>query len=397
MSNYESLFRHTADAMCEICVDGSVQRVNAQCAALLGEATPDTGSNLATLFDEAGRAELAHLLDQLQSGSNAGGMAGQLTATQAWTNWQLTKLTNEKVVAIVRDASDLQPTGQDRADAPAADQLSKIAGGIAHDFNNLLMAIAAPAEMALFKAGTESTLAEDLQLIVDAGARGAALTQKLLTFSRRNHGKASEVQLPKLIDGIQTALKQSLGNDITLDIKIGTKTAQVHANERQIEQILLNLTANAADAIQGKGHVQIETETIEVTSGHAGLRGASAGHYIALSVTDDGGGIDPEDLPRIFDPLFTTKKGGACNGLGLATCHDIAEHFGGAIRARSSLGEGTTITVLLPRYVDGDADLSATKSRAATDADGAAWHRRGIKITPAGSQSRGGGTGQRQP
>jgi len=474
MSNYESLFRLTADAMCELDSHGKILKRNEACEQMLGPAMPAVGDSLFALLDEPGKEALTHVLSELRADVTKGAVDGHIRDTKTWISWHLTRIDSDHIVAVGRDVSkhhhtadalalkssylhsiieaepecvklvsptgellDMNQAGLTMIGAPSRDDaiglntydliapedrdrfvafnervcrgesgelsfdiiamdgtrrsmetiavpldndpggetvhlaitrdiserlvledqlqharkmdaIGQMAGGIAHDFNNLLTAIVGPAELALLKVDEHSELADDLRQIQSTGKRAARLTRKLLAFARREEAELTAVGVPELIRNMQELLEHLLGGACFLDLDIDSGVPPARADRVQLEQLLLNLTLNARDAIDRSGHIRVSVTAEDVRPDRAKRIGCKAGPHVIVKVSDDGRGIDPNDIPRIFDPFFTTKPPGAGTGLGLSTCYGIVVQLGGAIEVESKLGAGTTFVVTLP-------------------------------------------------
>ncbi len=234
--------------------------------------------------------------------------------------------------------------------AQKMEAVGRLAGGVAHDFNNLLTAIGGYAEVLVLNLPPESVESQDAQRIVQASDRAASLTRQLLAYSRQQVLSAQRHDLARIVDDLGDLLRRLIGEHIRLGIEHATREAFVHVDRGQVEQVVLNLALNARDALPNGGSLTIRTEPVELdaqfVSGHADLR---AGRYLRLTVADDGVGMDDVTRQRAFDPFFTTKEQGKGTGLGLSTVYGIVRQSGGLVLLSSALGQGTTVSVYLPR------------------------------------------------
>ena len=253
-------------------------------------------------------------------------------------------------IAVKQDVTQRKALEEQFRQAHKMEAIGQLAGGVAHDFNNMLAVILGNAtliEMELSPAEQQHALRE----ISHAAERATSLTRQLLTFSRRQTLQAQPLDLNDIVTGMVKMLHRIIGEDITLQTRLLTDGAPVHGDPGMLEQVLLNLTVNARDAMLNGGEIAV-TLTQTTFDGATGLRPpARPGEYVRLSVSDTGNGIAPEHLPRIFEPFFTTKDVGKGTGLGLATVHGIVEQHHGWIEVESSPGEGATFHVYLPRLV----------------------------------------------
>jgi PAS domain S-box-containing protein len=232
--------------------------------------------------------------------------------------------------------------------AQKAEALGRLAGGIAHDFNNLLTAIGGYAELLLRQVGEGHAARRHVREIGATVERGVRLTRQLLAFSRRQTLKPEDVDLSEVVRAMESMLLHVAGNGVQVDFDL-CDTATVRADVGQLEQVLMNLVANARDAMPGGGRVSIRTALVAVERGAESLRLELApGDYAAVIVSDTGSGMTPETRERVFDPFFTTQDRGAGTGLGLAMVQGIVRQSGGAIDLTSVPGAGTTFRILLP-------------------------------------------------
>jgi two-component system cell cycle sensor histidine kinase/response regulator CckA len=227
------------------------------------------------------------------------------------------------------------------------EMLGTFAGGIAHDFNNMLGVILGHTEMLLDDLGHSDIYYKDLDAIREAATRSADLTQQLLAFARKQNVLPKVFQLNTAVEKILPMLRRLIGENITLHYESGTKNTKIKIDPSQIDQILVNLAVNARDAITGSGKITIKISQCNGVDTGMELSNPSV-EYIALSVSDDGCGMDKNNLPHIFEPFFTTKEQGKGTGLGLSTIYGIVKQNNGRIDCQSEPGKGTTITIYLP-------------------------------------------------
>jgi PAS domain S-box-containing protein len=258
-------------------------------------------------------------------------------------------------VAVHRDVTERKQLEARLRQAQKLEALGQLAGGVAHDFNNILTAIHGFAELVLDRAddpGARRHLAD----ILAATQRAGALTRQLLAFSRRQVLKPAILDPNEVVARVESMLERLLPDDIDVRCELGDGLGSVQADPSQLEQVVVNLAVNARDAMPAGGRLTIETGAVEIGAGHRrdGVL-VRPGPYVRLSVSDTGGGIPAEALPRIFEPFFTTKPAGEGTGLGLSTVYGIVKQSEGYVWARSEPGAGTTFDVYLPR-VDAPAE-----------------------------------------
>lgn len=225
-----------------------------------------------------------------------------------------------------------------------------LAGGIAHDLNNLLTAINGYSELALGRLGADDALRPTIEEIRGAGERAAVLTRQLLVFSRRQELQMQVLDLNGVIEGLRGMLQRLLGEGIELITRLAPDLAGTEADPGQIQQVIVNLSVNARDAMPGKGTLTIETSNVEMTrSTGREFPGMAPGSYVMFSLSDTGSGVPPEVQAHLFEPFFTTRKVDQGTGLGLFTVYCIVRQSGGHIHFTSTIGQGTTFQIYLPR------------------------------------------------
>jgi signal transduction histidine kinase len=227
--------------------------------------------------------------------------------------------------------------------------VGRLAGGIAHQFNNLMTVVMGYSELLLMRKVDSDPDFAKLEEIRKAGQRAAALTNQLLTFSRRQMQRPTMVDLNHVIVSSAEMLKGLLGDHMNLETSLAPSLGKVMADPVQLEQILINLALNARDAMQPGGLVTIETANVSF-DGDSVTQAIEPGNYVLLSTSDTGSGMDAETQARIFDPFFTTKEEGQGTGLGLAVIDGIVRQSGGHIEVVSAPGKGATFKVYLPRF-----------------------------------------------
>ena len=250
-------------------------------------------------------------------------------------------------ISTGRDITNQRRLESQLQQAQKMDAIGRLAGGVAHDFNNLLMVISAYAELTLDALAGDHPAREKVGEIVNASRRAADLTRQLLAFGRKQMQSLQLLDLNSILLQIGKMLPHLIGEDIHLEFVPGGNLDKVKADPVQIEQIVMNLAANARDAMPAGGKLTIETNNLHLDEAqHQSV--VPPGDYVLLSVTDSGAGIPKEHLAHIFEPFYTTKDNGKGTGLGLATVYGIVKQNGGFIWVYSEPGLGTTFKIYLP-------------------------------------------------
>jgi PAS domain S-box-containing protein len=266
-------------------------------------------------------------------------------------------------IVVFRDVTEQHRLERQLSQAQKMEAVGQLAGGIAHDFNNLLAVITGYGELlqAQFKPGDEGL--DDLGQLLAASQRAAQLTKQLLAFSRRQIFQPKLIELNDVVANVEKMLKRVIGEDIDLKTVLAPGAGSVRADAGQIEQVIVNLTVNARDAMPNGGKLTIETTSVtldeECIDANTRIR---PGQYVVLAVSDTGTGIDTETQRHIFEPFFTTKEPGKGTGLGLATVYGIVQQFGGYVLLHSEVGLGTTFKIYLPRIEGKEAASPARRS-----------------------------------
>ena len=255
----------------------------------------------------------------------------------------------DEVVVAVQDATARVAFEKQLMLVARMESVGMLAGGIAHDFNNLLTIIAGYTQM--LQASPQLATARDkmaLEQVLNATGRAAELTGQLLSFSRRRAPLLQGIYLATLIDQSALLLQRLLGSHIELRIYHEGAPQMIHADSTQLQQVLMNLVANARDAMPGGGQVMITTSSVTLEQNAARKLSVLPGAFVILAVRDTGVGISAEMCGRIFDAFFTTKEQGT--GLGLATVAGIVRRYHGAVEVTSQPGAGATFQLYFPRW-----------------------------------------------
>lgn len=256
------------------------------------------------------------------------------------------------VFSIVNEPSAVGTPGQwlDKetlCELEKMDAIGQLAGGVAHEFNNILATIVLNAELLEHRLGKEN---ERVQSLLRVAFRGSELTQKMLSFSRRQQLNPRVLDLGSLVEEMIDRLMRTLGETIKMDLRQAPDLWPVNADPIQLESAALNLAGNARDAMPLGGRLVIEMANLRREPKHADTQpGLAPGDYVVLAVSDTGCGIKPDVIERVFEPFFTTKDVGEGVGLGLSLVYGFARQSGGHVTIESELGRGTTVKLYLPR------------------------------------------------
>ena len=257
------------------------------------------------------------------------------------------------IVFNSRDVTDKRRIEEQFQQSQKVQAIGQLTGGVAHDFNNILTAILGYADLAMKQLPAIATPHQQVGEIRKAAERAAGLTRQLLAFSRKQVLKPRVINLVTAIAEMEKMLRRLLGEAIEFATIADADVGNVVVDQSQLEQVLLNLTVNARDAMPDGGKLTINAGNVTLDSNYAIVRSeVEPGEYVLLAITDTGCGMSDEVLARLFEPFFTTKEMGKGTGLGLATCHGIVKQSGGHISVYSEPGTGTTFKVYLPRVME---------------------------------------------
>ena len=251
-------------------------------------------------------------------------------------------------VGIIRDLSERKRIEQELVHSQKMEAVGQLTGGIAHDFNNLLTVIMGNLEMLQTRLGDF-----DQQKLVDeareAADLGAQLTSRLLGFARRQALRPQVIDVNELVLDMSDLLRRTLGQSVQISTILGNRLWKVNADPGQLQNAILNLAINARDAMPEGGKLIVETANAEFDAADLAGRELAPGAYVSIAITDTGTGMAPEVAQRAVEPFFTTKPAGVGSGLGLSMVYGFARQTGGELRIYSEQGQGTSVTIYLPR------------------------------------------------
>jgi signal transduction histidine kinase len=253
------------------------------------------------------------------------------------------------VIETIVDITEHKRTAAALHQSQKMEAVGRLAGGIAHDFNNLMMVVIGHAQRLLQQLGSHPAR-QELEMISQAGLRAAALTKKLLTFSRRQVFEPKELPVNQAIRELEDILQRLIGEQIQMVVVLHPGTGHALVDPVQLEQVIMNLVLNARDAMPDGGLLNIETDNVDLDEQFSKSHpGSAPGPYVKIMVQDAGCGMEMETLGHIFEPFFTTKGPDKGTGLGLATVYGIVKQSQGYIDVTSEPGRGSRFTVYLPR------------------------------------------------
>jgi len=257
------------------------------------------------------------------------------------------------ISARVKAEIALRRSEEELAQARKMEAVGRLAGGVAHDFNNLITVIRGYAELVEESLPEGAPARADMREVKRAADRAADLTAQLLAFSRKQILQPRVVNLNEIVRRMEKMLPHMIGEDLELVMLLQPDAGNVRADQGQIEQVIMNLAANARDAMPRGGTLSFQTANLRADDALLSVHPEIApGEYVTLTVTDTGTGMGPQTIARIFEPFFTTKELGKGTGLGLATVYGIIKQSGGYIYCASELGKGTSFQIHLPKVLE---------------------------------------------
>lgn len=342
-------------ALARLETTGALTYANKAARALLGERA-QPGTDIADLLEGLGRSISERLADTTRgralgrSEVARGTLDGQEIFLQvAFTRTVLDGVPS--VLAVLSDATELKTLEAQFVQSQKMQAVGQLAGGVAHDFNNLLTAINGHCDLLLMRHDVADVEHGDLMQIRQNANRAAALVRQLLAFSRKQTLRPTVVHLQDTLSELTHLLNRLLTDKVALRIEHGPDLAPVRVDERQLEQVIMNLVVNARDAMPRGGEVRVTTRNMHLTEDLRRDRAVILpGDYVVIEVADSGTGIPEGKLNKIFEPFYTTKQVGEGTGLGLSTAYGIIKQTGGFIFADSPAGGGAIFTIYLPAY-----------------------------------------------
>lgn len=329
----------------------TILRANGAAREMLCGAT--AGQSLSGLLDGLGR-EIGDWVADVCAGRTGGGaevlhLRGD--GPDRFVQVALARGQGDYVTAILSDASALKTLEAQFVQSQKMQAIGQLAGGIAHDFNNLLTAITGHCDLLMLRHDKADPDYADLDQISQNANRAAALVRQLLAFSRKQTLKPQIMDLGDTLSDLTHLLNRLVGEPIVLTVDHDPQLRLIRADRRQLEQVLMNLVVNARDAMPGGGDIAIITDNLRLEEAMGiGRANLPPGDYVRVQVRDQGCGVPAEDLTKIFEPFYTTKRTGEGTGLGLSTAYGIVKQTGGYIFCDSTPGQGSTFSLFFPAH-----------------------------------------------
>ena len=253
------------------------------------------------------------------------------------------------LIAVLNDATELKTLEAQFVQSQKMQAIGQLAGGVAHDFNNLLTAISGHCDLLLLRHDQGDQDYGDLIQIHENANRAASLVSQLLAFSRKQTLQPEILDVRDTLSDLTHLLNRLVGEKVTLTLSHDPVMRSIRADKRQLEQVLMNLVVNARDAMPNGGEIRVETEAVTLDAPLERDRATvPAGDWVTIKVSDEGVGIDPDKIQKVFEPFYTTKRTGEGTGLGLSTAYGIIKQTGGFIFIDSVKGQGTRFTLYFP-------------------------------------------------
>jgi len=354
---YRTIFETSGNANAIVEENGTISMVNAAFEKLSGFARDEIQDRKTFLEfvdkDDVAKVQLCHSAQSENAESVTGEYECRLknhegSPRDVYAAVSMIPETRRCIVSII-DVTDLRRLQGQLLHSQKMEAVGQLAGGVAHDFNNILTIIMGYGSILLMNTEKGSALRSYVESILTSAEQATNLTQSLLAFSRKQPIKPKNIELNAVIKHVEKLLRRLIGEDIELRTKLSKTVVPVFADPGQIEQVLINLAANARDAMPEGGSLLIETDVHSDNEEFLQkFPGCSPVGYGSVSVTDTGTGMDQDTAQRIFEPFFTTKEEGKGTGLGLSIVHGVITQHGGHIDVKSEPGQGTTFTMYLP-------------------------------------------------
>ncbi len=376
----DRLWESTNDLMGSAGLDGYFKTINPAWSQLLGwESEQLLRAPFMDVVVEEDRADVSALMQRLGNGEKVSGFTSRLRCKTGEARsflWTAAPDAQGSIIHFVgRDVTAQHMAEESLRQSQKMEAIGQLTGGIAHDFNNLLAGISGSLELMHLRIeqGRFHELTKYMGSAETATRRAAALTHRLLAFSRRQTLLPKPTDANLLIAGMLEMIQRTVGPAISLESELLPDLWTALVDASQLENTLLNLCINARDAMPNGGVIRTTTQNLWIDARRGATLNLPEGHYLSLAVQDNGVGMSQQVVARAVEPFFTTKPMGEGTGLGLSMAYGFAKQSGGQMRITSTVGEGTVVTLYLPRH-DGKAEVETTPSSIA-----------GLELTPGGS------------
>jgi two-component system cell cycle sensor histidine kinase/response regulator CckA len=374
-ARYRDLFDNASDLVCMTSASGSFVYVNRAWQNATGYTEEELRRmQLADLVAPEQYAALADAYARVLAGETVGHLdlafltrTGSALAVEGSVSCLLKEGAPVTVRGIWRDVTERKRVEEQLRRAERMQAAGQLAGGVAHEVNNMMTGVIGFGSFLLRTLDPDDPRRADVEEIMKAGNRAADVTRQLLAFTRQQFRRPEILELDQVIAGVERMLRRSLSDDHELSLRLAGGGARVRMDRGQLEQVLVNLVLNARDAIEGAGHITIETARVTIDGEYARRHDSvsvPSGPYVLLAVADTGSGMSRDVQARIFEPFFTTKPVGQGTGLGLSTVYGIVKQSEGFVWVYSEPGQGSTFKLYLPEA------LRAAQAMAPTAANG---------------------------
>nr|WP_245626820.1 ATP-binding protein [Aestuariivita boseongensis] len=358
-------------ALLHLDLNGEILDANSAARQLLGKSDVK-GQQIAQLMEGLGRPIADWLEDTASGRKSQKSEVLRLKGSDLEMFLQVTlnaivQQGETRLVAVLNDATELKSLEAQFVQSQKMQAIGQLAGGVAHDFNNLLTAISGHCDLLLLRHDQGDEDYADLMQINENANRAASLVGQLLAFSRKQTLRPEILDVRDTLSDLTHLLNRLVGEKVTLTLSHDPVLGAIRADKRQLEQVLMNLVVNARDAMPEGGEIRIVTEALQLKKALKRNRvSVPPGDYVSVKVIDQGTGIAPDLLQKVFEPFYTTKRTGEGTGLGLSTAYGIVKQTGGYIFADSVQGQGTTFLLIFPvrkQATPAQPDVPATPER----------------------------------
>lgn len=361
-ARFRSIYEQAAVGIAQVALDGQFLMVNAALCRMLGYQEDELLARRV--------ADIIHPDDLELQANHAAAQHNRATSHEVekrylhrdhsivWVNVSSSVVTDAKgallySISVIQNVTERKRAEDQLQQAQKMEAIGRLAGGVAHDFNTLLNVMLGYSELLLADLSPDDPRHDRVMQIKNSGEAGALLTRQLLAFSRKQPTAQEVLDLREVVTKMTPILARLLHEDIELSVRCSDDRCLIKADPGQIQQLILNLGANAGDAMPTGGQISFEVKVVEIDDAYVEQHPTmTVGRHVMLSIGDSGTGMDPETAAHIFEPFFTTKEAGKGTGLGLATVYGIVKRSGGDIWVYSELGAGTIFKIYLPLAQD---------------------------------------------